>query len=91
MNETNQANEVTSAQFDASKGCQCLKTIRESLAAHHGQNCDICLELKRTIDTKTFELGEEVPPLGYTYRVGKKRKRSYVSFNFCPFCGIRRT
>jgi len=28
-----------------------------------------------------------MPPLYYSYRDGKKRKKSYVTFNFCPFCG----
>lgn len=55
---------------------------------HH--KCPVDLELKMTIRTDTMELGGmALPPMYYIYTVGKRRKKSYVHFNFCPFCGTR--
>lgn len=47
------------------------------------------LNLTPTINTLTLDMRMELPPLYYTYLQGKKRKKSYVHFNFCPFCGKR--
>jgi len=68
-------------------GCKCLSVIKARLTEHHGENSDVCLDLKQTINTETLDLGTSMPPLYYSYRDGKKRKKSYVTFNFCPFCG----
>lgn len=72
-------------------GCKCLKTVEEKLTAHHGEGSAVELELKATIimdpEAENYEMGAGLPPLYYTYKSGKKRKRSYVTFNFCPFCG----
>ena len=65
--------------------CSCLNVIKQKLSAHHGSPVD--LELKQTINSETLSLGTALPPLYYTYKAGKKTKRSYVTFNFCPFCG----
>ena len=70
-------------------GCKCLAIVKEKLTKHHGENSDVCLDLKQTINTETLDLGTSLPPLYYSYRDGKKRKKSYVTFNFCPFCGKR--
>jgi hypothetical protein len=69
--------------------CDCLKVIKQKLTELHGCDSDIGLELKQTINTDTLDLGTALPPMYYTYRDGKKRKRSYMTFNFCPFCGKR--
>ena len=69
--------------------CKCLDLIRERLTAHHGPGSAVELELKQFVDSETLSLGTALPPLNYSYRDGKKRKRSYVTFNFCPFCGKR--
>jgi len=68
-------------------GCKCLSIVKEKLTKHHGDNSDVCLDLKQTINTETLDFGTSLPPLYYSYRDGKKRKKSYVTFNFCPFCG----
>lgn len=68
-------------------GCNCLDAIRGQLEKHHGS--EVSLELKQTINTETMELGTALPPLYYQYRTGKKWKKSYVHFTFCPFCGKR--
>jgi hypothetical protein len=68
-------------------GCKCLSNIKETLTKHHGDNSDVCLDLKQTINIETLDLGKSLPPLHYSYLDGKKRKKSYVTFNFCPFCG----
>lgn len=66
--------------------CKCLTVIRERLKEHHKAEVD--LELKLFISTETFLPGAALPPLNYKYQVsGKKWKKSYVTFNYCPFCG----
>jgi hypothetical protein len=69
------------------KKCKCLEIVRKKLSEHHKSPIDF--ELKQTINTETLELGSDLPPLYYTYTVAGKRKRSYVTFNFCPFCGLK--
>lgn len=72
--------------------CKCLDVIRNKLADYHGIKADdICLELKQTINTETLDIGTALPPLYYSYLKGKRRKRSYITFNFCPFCGRKST
>lgn len=67
--------------------CKCLNTIRDNLEKHHGAGSDVELDLKTAIDVERLELSSAMPPLYYSYKAGKKRKTSYVKFNFCPFCG----
>lgn len=71
--------------------CDCLKVVREKLEKHHGEGSAVDLELKATIsidpESESYGFGASLPPLYYTYKAGKKRKRSFVTFNFCPFCG----
>lgn len=71
--------------------CNCIEILREKLATHHSVKTDqIDFELETAIDTKTFEMMAELPPLHYSYPLAKKRKKSYVVFSFCPFCGKRK-
>lgn len=70
------------------KKCDCLEVIRKRLEDHH--KAPVSLDLKMYVNTKTFSMGSDLPPLNYSYMIGKKRKRSYVTFNFCPFCGAPR-
>jgi hypothetical protein len=65
--------------------CNCLDKIRKKLSEHHGSNIE--LDLKTTINLSSGKMGADLPPLGYRYAIGKKFKKSYVTFNFCPFCG----
>lgn len=71
--------------------CTCLDKIRVNLEKVHGEGSRVEFELKPAIliDPKAteFGIGQGLPPLYYTYGPGKKRKRSHVVFNFCPFCG----
>lgn len=67
--------------------CKCLEQIKNRLTKHHGKTSQISLELIHTINMKTFKERMAVPPLFYTYMDGKKKLRSYVKFNYCPFCG----
>lgn len=69
------------------RGCRCVATIKEKLTKHHGEDSDVCLTLAPTINMDTLAIGAALPPLAYTYRAGKKRRKSYVTFKFCPFCG----
>ena len=72
------------------EGCNCMETIKQRLTEYHGENSQVELKLEQTINTKTLERGVAISPLYYTYRVlGKKRKKCYVPFNFCPFCGAK--
>jgi hypothetical protein len=66
-------------------GCDCLNIVREKLTKRHGSEVE--LELKLTVNLETGDTGAALAPLYYSYMVGKKRKRSYITFNFCPFCG----
>ena len=68
--------------------CKCLSVLTENLTAHHGEKSAVQLDLKTTINTTTMKMGAALPPLYYSYQPEKgKRKKSYVTFNFCPFCG----
>lgn len=71
--------------------CRCLEIVREKLEKHHGEGSDVELELKATIimdpEAENYGFGAALPPLYYTYKAGKKRKKSYVTYSFCPFCG----
>lgn len=72
--------------------CNCLKKIEENLTKHHGDGSAVELELKATIimdpDAENYDMGAALAPLYYTYKPSKgKRRRAYVTFNFCPFCG----
>lgn len=73
------------------KPCNCLKTVEERLSKHHGEGSDVELEIKATIimdpEAENYGMWQSLAPLYYTYKSGKKRKRSYVTFSFCPFCG----
>jgi len=65
--------------------CKCLETIEAKLKAHH--QSEVMLELKLFIDTNSHQMGAALPPLYYKYKIGRKWKKSYVHFTFCPFCG----
>lgn len=67
------------------ENCGCLEKVRNKLTAHYKSSCE--LELKQAIDPETLSLGRAIPPLYFTYYSGKKRKRSFVVFTYCPFCG----
>lgn len=74
--------------------CKCLEIIEEKLTKHHGGGSKVELELKSTIITDPkateFAMGRAMPPLYYTYQNGNKRKRSFITFAFCPFCGEKK-
>lgn len=66
--------------------CKCINAIRAELKKIHGNSVD--LVLRPMINTETLQVCVALPPLQYSYITsGKKRKRSYVTFNYCPFCG----
>lgn len=65
--------------------CDCLDRIQKRLEELHKSEID--LELKMWCDLNSGEMGAGLPPLYYHYKEGKKRKKSYVKFSFCPFCG----
>ena len=71
--------------------CECLKTVKDRLEKHHGEGSEVELDLKMSINTVSLDIRMDLPPLYYSYAVkgkkGKRRKKSYVTFNFCPFCG----
>lgn len=71
--------------------CNCLETVREKLESHHGAGSDVVLDLRTVMFTdpkaKVMKMGCVLPPLYYSYNAGRKRKKSYVTFSFCPFCG----
>lgn len=78
---------VTGSQDQAGSRCDCLDKIEKVLTKRHGPGVE--LELSAWMDSTTYQPKEGLHPLRYSYKDGKKRKRSYVSFNFCPFCGKR--
>lgn len=89
--ENAEAAEAQRRAKQAEEACKCLETIREKLTKHHGDGSAVELELKATIimdpEAENYDMGAALAPLYYTYKAGKKRKRAYVTFNFCPFCG----
>ena len=64
---------------------KCADKIRGVLVKQYGESVD--LELAPTINVETGKTGSDFPPLRFTYLDGKKKKRSFVVFNYCPFCG----
>lgn len=68
--------------------CKCIDKIRDKLKAHHKSEVD--LELKMFVSMPDMDMGADIPPLYYRYRDGKKWKKSYVHFTFCPFCGKKK-
>lgn len=62
----------------------CLAKVRAALEKEYGP---VELELAPTVVPETGKTSAELNPLWFRYRDGKKKKRSYVSFNYCPFCG----
>lgn len=74
------------------KSCGCLPKIRDELQKVHGENSDVCLELKLVMDMNPDESEWKtrlaLPPLYYTFRNNKKKRiKAHLAFNFCPFCG----
>ena len=67
--------------------CGCLTKIEAQLKAHH--KADVTLELKLFMSWELNKLGAALPPLYYKYRAKGKWKKSYVTFNYCPFCGAK--
>jgi len=67
--------------------CKCIEKVKAKLIEYHGAESDVCLDLKQTIDMETMKMGAALPPLYYSYMDGKRRRKSYVTFTFCPFCG----
>lgn len=66
--------------------CDCLDQIEKKLSEHHGT--PVSLELiKFMLDFERGGTFAALPPLYYSYMQGKKRKKSYVTFLNCPFCG----
>lgn len=72
--------------------CECLKVIRENLnrmCAADGES-DVCLQLVSVINMETSVISMKLPPLNYSYKTKrKKRKKGVVWFTFCPFCGVK--
>lgn len=64
---------------------ECLRKIRTVLQEHH--KTDVELELVPWVDLESGKTGTDLPPLYYTYREGKKKKRANLHFKYCPFCG----
>lgn len=67
--------------------CECIDKIKKVLTDKHGINSNVDLDLVPYLDTEKYVTVPGLPPLFYHYTEGKKRKRSHVGFNFCPFCG----
>ncbi len=67
--------------------CTCLEMVKQRLVEHHKSEVD--LELSMWLNTESMKSEPGFQPLRYTYRDGKKRKKSHVTFNFCPICGNR--
>jgi hypothetical protein len=67
-------------------GCDCLEVLRWKLAKHHSAS-DIDFDLKMSIEMDTFEMKPAIPPLVYRYSQNGKKKKGYIVFSFCPFCG----
>lgn len=69
-------------------GNKCLKKISGALSKGYKE---VELELAQTIVPESGDTGVDLKPLYFTYREPgeKKRRRSYVDFNYCPFCGVK--
>jgi hypothetical protein len=65
--------------------CNCISIVNLKLIEVHGPSVDV--ELVPTINIETGEIALSLQPLRFTHMQGKKKKRSHVTFNYCPFCG----
>lgn len=72
----------------AKKKCDCINIIRKKLEEHHMSA--VSFDLKTWINMKTMKTEAGLPPLNYSYQEGKKWKKGYVAFLFCPFCGDKK-
>ena len=70
-------------------GCKCIEIIKANLEKHHGHAVELELKPMILVDDEAtdYSFTQGLPPLYYTHKDGKKKKRSHVIFNFCPFCG----
>ena len=65
----------------------CLEKLRAALTEHHGADSQVYLDLKTTVNMRTGQMGAALPPLYYSFKVGKKCKKAHVKFPFCSLCG----
>lgn len=65
--------------------CGCLEKIKKLLSDHHKTEVD--LDLKMAVNIQSGKMFTDLPPLYYHYFQGKKKKKGYMNFNYCPFCG----
>lgn len=65
--------------------CNCISIVKAKLIEVHGPTVE--LQLVPTINIETGAMALSLPPLHFTYMEGKKKKKSLVEFNYCPFCG----
>lgn len=76
---------MTNTDEKEASRCDCLDKIQKKLSEHH--KSEVELDLSAWIDIETFQPTEGPHPLRYSFMEGKTRKKSYLKFNFCPFCG----
>jgi len=65
--------------------CHCLAKLSGRLTSMYGDS--VALQTETVFNFKTGASRAIVPPLEYTYVVGKKKKRGYVFAAYCQFCG----
>ena len=70
------------------KPCNCIEIIRAKLKEHYKSEIDF--DMKMVVNTETGKISPALPPLYFTYMDGRKKKKSYVHYPFCPFCGNKR-
>jgi hypothetical protein len=65
--------------------CDCVAKLDAAVKKKFGS--DAYIETKLSMNMKTGATKASFPPLYFAYFEGKKKKRSFFPFNFCPVCG----
>jgi hypothetical protein len=71
------------------EACDCLDVLRRNVKAECGETAELDLSFWTNLETGESEAG--LQPLRYRWKEKGKTRRSYIHFNFCPFCGRRKS
>jgi len=70
--------------------CECLKKVRDELMAQDENHEYIIIELSNIKNMSRPELGYKTGQrLEVKYKDKKKLHKTFISHDYCPFCGVK--